>query len=137
MSSTNLAIVDLAQRIPVGTPPQPIGPTQERGVYIFFDAPNWRRVRREFSLEHEELDNRDHSPAVANGSAGGGGFGAASMMAWGANGAASGSGGMGFGGPVQAPASTGAVGGLVGGFGGSGAIGGQQQQNATAAGTGN
>ncbi|KXL45403.1 MAG: hypothetical protein FE78DRAFT_121829, partial [Acidomyces sp. 'richmondensis'] len=34
-----------------------VGPTSEKGVYVFFDAQNWRRIRREFVLEHEELDS--------------------------------------------------------------------------------
>lgn len=33
----------------------------ERGVYIFFDAINWRRERREFVLNYDHLDQRHGS----------------------------------------------------------------------------
>ncbi|KYG45479.1 hypothetical protein M433DRAFT_43703, partial [Acidomyces richmondensis BFW] len=55
-AASNLALVDHAPRIAVGTPSVQVGPTSEKGVYVFFDAQNWRRIRREFVLEHEELD---------------------------------------------------------------------------------
>ncbi|PSK38132.1 hypothetical protein B9Z65_1323 [Elsinoe australis] len=42
---------------------QPIRVTErsERGVYIFFDAMNWRRERRDFLLQYDHLDQR-HGP---------------------------------------------------------------------------
>ncbi|KAF2877521.1 hypothetical protein BDV95DRAFT_625381 [Massariosphaeria phaeospora] len=45
--------------------PQPmrISPKEERGWYLFFDVTNWRRERREFSLNYDHLDQR-HGPAM-------------------------------------------------------------------------
>ncbi|KAF2226819.1 hypothetical protein BDZ85DRAFT_191553 [Elsinoe ampelina] len=42
---------------------QPVRMTErsERGVYIFFDAMNWRRERRDFVLQYDHLDQR-HGP---------------------------------------------------------------------------
>ncbi|KAF2149958.1 hypothetical protein K461DRAFT_281208 [Myriangium duriaei CBS 260.36] len=42
---------------------QPLRITErsERGVYVFFDAMNWRRERREFILNYDHLDQR-HAP---------------------------------------------------------------------------
>lgn len=42
---------------------QPLRITErsERGVYVFFDAMNWRRERREYLLEYDSLDQR-HAP---------------------------------------------------------------------------
>lgn len=105
-AASNLALVDHAPRIAVGTPSVQVGPTSEKGVYVFFDAQNWRRIRREFVLEHEELDSGTT----------GGGVGPSVMaqqMGWGGGGGGAvgvGMNGMGFGGPVQAP-TTGSLGG--------------------------
>jgi CCR4-NOT transcription complex subunit 2 len=30
----------------------------ERGVYLWWDAPTWKKIRREFILRYEDLDNR-------------------------------------------------------------------------------
>ncbi|KAF2835242.1 hypothetical protein M501DRAFT_1008656 [Patellaria atrata CBS 101060] len=38
--------------------PVRISDKQERGYYVFFDANNWRRERREFVLNYEHLDQR-------------------------------------------------------------------------------
>lgn len=38
--------------------PQRISERSERGVYVFFEASNWRRERREFLLDYEELENK-------------------------------------------------------------------------------
>ncbi|KAK5019401.1 transcriptional regulator [Cryomyces antarcticus] len=35
-----------------------VGDHSERGFYIFFDAMNWRRERREFVLNYDDLDQR-------------------------------------------------------------------------------
>ena len=34
----------------------------ERGTYYFFDAQNWRKVPKEFHLEHEKLEDRPSLP---------------------------------------------------------------------------
>ncbi|KAI9706935.1 MAG: hypothetical protein M1820_004521 [Bogoriella megaspora] len=39
-------------------PPTQLGPTVEKGWYIFFDVPNWRRERREYVLDFTDLDDR-------------------------------------------------------------------------------
>ncbi|KAK3068810.1 hypothetical protein LTS18_000517, partial [Coniosporium uncinatum] len=39
-------------------PPVTVGPRQERGLYIFFDVTNWRRERKEFVLNYDDLDHR-------------------------------------------------------------------------------
>jgi CCR4-NOT transcription complex subunit 2 len=35
--------------------PQRISEKQERGIYIFFDVNNWRRERREFLLNYDDM----------------------------------------------------------------------------------
>lgn len=57
-SGSSLPIVDLATGAPVGTQPVRVGDRTERGVYVFFDAMNWHRERREFILDYEQLDHR-------------------------------------------------------------------------------
>ncbi|KAK4544047.1 hypothetical protein LTR36_004545 [Oleoguttula mirabilis] len=52
---SSLPIVDLAG---AAFPAVRMGANVERGVYVFFDAGNWRRERREFVLDYGELDNR-------------------------------------------------------------------------------
>lgn len=47
-------------------PPMRLNERSERGVYVFFEASNWRRERREFLLDYEELENRI-LPGVAPG----------------------------------------------------------------------
>lgn len=74
--------MDLTQGAPIGMPPMRISERSERGVYVFFEASNWRRERREFLLDYEELENKV-IPGVAPGmglvggpvGAGGGGGG--------------------------------------------------------------
>ncbi|KAF2805800.1 uncharacterized protein BDZ99DRAFT_501404 [Mytilinidion resinicola] len=46
--------------------PQPIRISQreERGWYLFFDVMNWRRERKEYDLNYDDLDQR-HGPALA------------------------------------------------------------------------
>jgi len=68
--SSTLPIVDLANGAPVGAPPIQISEHTERGVYVFFDAMNWRRERREFILDYEQLYHR-HGSAMANGAGAG------------------------------------------------------------------
>jgi len=48
-------------------PPVTVGPRQERGLYIFFDVVNWRRERKEFVLNYDDLD---HRPATQLGQGG-------------------------------------------------------------------
>ncbi|KAK5138116.1 hypothetical protein LTR08_004811 [Meristemomyces frigidus] len=64
-SGNSLPIVDLAG---AAFPAVRVGVNVERGVYVFFDAGNWRRERREFVLDYGELDNR-HSGAGGMGGA--------------------------------------------------------------------
>ncbi|KAF4555512.1 General negative regulator of transcription subunit 2-like protein [Elsinoe fawcettii] len=46
---------------------QPVRMTErsESGVYIFFDAMNWRRERRNFLLQYDHLDQRHSGPTQA------------------------------------------------------------------------
>jgi CCR4-NOT transcription complex subunit 2 len=52
-------LVDLTNGAPIdGAVTRPT-PTTERGVFIFFEpTPHWRRERREFTLNYDELDHR-------------------------------------------------------------------------------
>lgn len=52
------ALIDLATSTPVGTQPVRVAERVERGVYVFFDPTNWRRERREFTLDYDQLDFR-------------------------------------------------------------------------------
>lgn len=63
-SSSSLPIVDMASSLPVGAQPVRLGDRTERGVYVFFDAMNWQRQRREFVLDYAELDHRHAVPAA-------------------------------------------------------------------------
>nr|POE87715.1 isoform 3 of ccr4-not transcription complex subunit 2 [Quercus suber]POF00909.1 isoform 3 of ccr4-not transcription complex subunit 2 [Quercus suber] len=67
------AIVDLATNTPVGTQPVRVAERVERGVYVFFDPTNWRRERREFTLDYDQLDFRSgvQPPAAGPGTSGG------------------------------------------------------------------
>ena len=121
-SASSLPVIDLTHgAAPIGAPPIRIDEHTERGVYVFFDAGNWRRERREFILDYDQLDHRAVSGALANGgppsaaaAAGpGGAFGAASVMS---SGAAGGAGGMTGSGAV-ANASHGVPGSIGGGSG--------------------
>ncbi|KAL1296946.1 hypothetical protein AAFC00_004550 [Neodothiora populina] len=51
--------------------PVRVSERSERGFYIFFDANNWRRERREFVLSYDDLDQRHGSAAAAAAAAGG------------------------------------------------------------------
>lgn len=57
-TASSLPLVDLTQGAPIGMLPQRINERSERGVYVFFEASNWRRERREFLLDYEELENK-------------------------------------------------------------------------------
>ena len=50
--------------------PVRVSERSERGFYIFFDANNWRRERREYVLSYDDLDQR-HGSAIASGQPGG------------------------------------------------------------------
>lgn len=113
-TGSSLPIVDLANGAPVGAQPVRVGERTERGVYVFFDAMNWRRERREFVLDYGELDHR-HAGGV--GGVGGGGGGQQQMS----NGVPAAPGLTG--GPVQAPVPS--APGLNTSVGGIGAVGGQ------------
>lgn len=57
-TNTSVPILDLTNNTPIGVAPIQISNRQERGVYVFFDVLNWRRERREFVLNYDELDHR-------------------------------------------------------------------------------
>jgi len=99
---SSLPLLDLAQGTPVGAQPQRISERSERGVYIFFDASNWRRERREFVLDYGELDHRHaggYGTSSAPGMGGASAMGAASQTIPNGIPAAPGLGGA----PTQAP----------------------------------
>lgn len=56
--SSSLPLHDFAQSIPVAAPPVRLGPGQEKGAYVFFNALEWRRERKEFVLDYGELEGR-------------------------------------------------------------------------------
>ncbi|KAK0352740.1 transcriptional regulator [Friedmanniomyces endolithicus] len=125
VSTGSLPIVDLAPTLPVAAPTVRLGERTERGVYVFFDAMNWQRQRREFVLDYGELDHKHAGvggqvvPGMgANGMSGGGGGGAVGPAP-----------GLGGGGPVQPP---GGLGGLSGG-GVVGSVVGAQQRGVVGA----
>ncbi|KAK5127768.1 hypothetical protein LTR85_004884 [Meristemomyces frigidus] len=109
--NASLPIVDLAG---AAFPAVRVGANVERGVYVFFDAGNWRRERREFVLDYGELDNRHAggpSAGVGGMIAGVGVNGGAGMVGGGVNASAanvSGANGMG-----ALPSSLGATNGVV------------------------
>jgi CCR4-NOT transcription complex subunit 2 len=55
--SSQLPIVDLTNGAPLGTQPIRLSENVEKGVYVFFDARNWRRERRWLDLDYRELDS--------------------------------------------------------------------------------
>ncbi|KAK1820121.1 transcriptional regulator [Friedmanniomyces endolithicus] len=125
VSTGSLPIVDLAPTLPVAAPTVRLGERTERGVYVFFDAMNWQRQRREFVLDYGELDHKHAGvggqvvPGMgANGMGGGVGGGAVGPAP-----------GLGGGGPVQPP---GGLGGLSGG-GVVGSVVGAQQRGVVGA----
>jgi CCR4-NOT transcription complex subunit 2 len=56
--SSSMPIIDLTGGAPVAVQPVRVSERVERGVYVFFDVMNWRRERREFVLNYDELDQR-------------------------------------------------------------------------------
>lgn len=80
--------------------PVRVSERSERGFYIFFDAVNWRRERREFVLNYDDLDQRHGSigAGVAVAAAAAVGAGTGGVVGVGAAGAA----GAGAGGIVGA-----------------------------------
>ncbi|KAK1067097.1 transcriptional regulator [Friedmanniomyces endolithicus] len=125
VSTGSLPIVDLAPTLPVAAPTVRLDERTERGVYVFFDAMNWQRQRREFVLDYGELDHKHAGvggqvvPGMgANGMGGGVGGGAVGPAP-----------GLGGGGPVQPP---GGLGGLSGG-GVVGSVVGAQQRGVVGA----
>jgi CCR4-NOT transcription complex subunit 2 len=78
-----MPIIDLTSGAPIAVQPVRVSERVERGVYVFFDVMNWRRERREFVLNYDELDQRfamGNAIQVSNGGPvmppGGGGGGA-------------------------------------------------------------
>jgi CCR4-NOT transcription complex subunit 2 len=67
-SSSALPLRDLTNGHPIGAPPVRLGERGEKGVYVFFDAMNWRRERRWLDLDYEHLDPPRGS-AMVNGAA--------------------------------------------------------------------
>lgn len=55
-SGSALPLVDLTNGAPIGTQPIRKSDRVEQGVYVFFDAMNWRRERRYLDLDYESLD---------------------------------------------------------------------------------
>lgn len=122
-TASALSIVDLTNGAPVNQDPVRLSQHTEKGIYIFFDAMNWRRERREFVLDWEQLDDRGIGGAAAGGAgaaaaAGAGGAPNVSMVG-GARGAAPGleqrmpsamSGGSGNGGAGGMPSGMGSSG---------------------------
>ena len=75
-SSSALPLKDLTNGHPIGAPPVRLGERGEKGVYVFFDAMNWRRERRWLELDYEHLDPaRESSLVNGAGLAVGGGVG--------------------------------------------------------------
>ena len=54
--STSLPLIDLTNGAPIGTQPIRKSDRIEYGVYVFFDAMNWRKERRYLDLDFEQLD---------------------------------------------------------------------------------
>lgn len=63
-SSSSLPLVDLTNGAPLGTVPIRTGERAEKGVYVFFDAMNWRRERRWLELDYDHLDPGRMMPAT-------------------------------------------------------------------------
>lgn len=57
-TSSSMPILDLTNGAPIAVQPVRVSERVERGVYVFFDVMNWRRERREFVLNYDELDQR-------------------------------------------------------------------------------
>ena len=67
-SSSQLPMRDLTNGQPPGVPSIRLGERGEKGVFIFFDAMNWRRERRWLDLYFEDLEPI-RGPAMVNGGA--------------------------------------------------------------------
>lgn len=65
-ATSHLNMVDHTGGAPIGVPPVRLSENSERGIYIFFDAPNWRRERKEFILNYDELEHRNEQGAIIN-----------------------------------------------------------------------
>ena len=57
-TNSSMPILDLSNGAPIAVQPVRVSERVERGVYVFFDVMNWRRERREFVLNYDELDQR-------------------------------------------------------------------------------
>ena len=58
-SATTPLLVDLTNGAPMEVPGTRTTQNTERAVFIFFEpTPHWRRERREFTLNYDELDHR-------------------------------------------------------------------------------
>ena len=55
-AGSSLPLVDMTNGAPFGTPSIRKSERIEHGVYIFFDAMNWRRERRFLDLDFEHLE---------------------------------------------------------------------------------
>ncbi|PPJ52673.1 hypothetical protein CBER1_10566 [Cercospora berteroae] len=67
-------LVDHTNGAPIGQEPIRINERSERGVYIFFEEQDWKRERREFTLDYDSLYVTNLMPtAAAAGVYGGGG----------------------------------------------------------------
>ncbi|RUP42722.1 hypothetical protein BC936DRAFT_138176, partial [Jimgerdemannia flammicorona] len=103
-----------------GTEPVQKGPSFERGNYIFFDPSTWEKVKKEYILVYDALEEKPPATPVAAGP----GQGVGGLMTPGAGGVAvsagglSGLGGVGLLGSGAGPSSLGAAGMSVGGLGG-------------------
>ncbi|KAF2217647.1 hypothetical protein CERZMDRAFT_30541 [Cercospora zeae-maydis SCOH1-5] len=67
------ALVDHTNGAPIGQEPIRINERSERGVYIFFEEKDWRRERREFTLDYDSLYVTNLMPTAASAGAYGGG----------------------------------------------------------------
>lgn len=54
--TSSLPLIDLTNGAPIGQQPIRTSERGEKGVYVFFDAMNWRRERRWLELDYEHLD---------------------------------------------------------------------------------
>lgn len=66
-SGSSLAIVDLTNGAPIGAQTIRKSERVEQGVYVFFDAMNWRRERRYLDLDYDSLDPPRVAAAPMNG----------------------------------------------------------------------
>lgn len=50
-----LSLIDHTNGAPIGEDPIRLNERSERGIYIFFEEKDWRRERREFTLDYDSL----------------------------------------------------------------------------------